>query len=420
MEKRRDNKGRILHEGESQRPDGRYMYRYTDRLGNRNTVYSWKLVSTDKLKEGQKDTSALRDLEKQISKDIDSIADPCKAQKITVDYLYEQFMNTRKDLKDSTRADYKRHYDRYVKPVIGNMPIANVKPSTVKKVYLLMITDYGLRFSTIRITHCLIKQMFDNAVMDEIISSNPDQKAFLSVRKMIMGPKSVKEPLTLKQQSAFIDYIYSFPTRGKLANLFTVLLGTGMRIGEALGLQRSDCDFEEGVIHVNQTLMHYSDETDEYMPRISAPKSAAGRRDIPMLDDVRTALLRELAKKRPKGNCSSVDGYSDFVFLNNNGNIHTYSAVYRTLKCVTASYNKWESQRAQSENRDPCLLPPISPHIFRHTFCTRMCENGMSPKVLQEIMGHSNIGITMNVYAKATKEKKAEEMRMQNKNVKLL
>lgn len=69
-EKRRDSKGRVLRNGESQRSDGKYMFRYTDGTGERHNVYSWKLVSTDKLKEGQRDSQALRDMEKRILKDL--------------------------------------------------------------------------------------------------------------------------------------------------------------------------------------------------------------------------------------------------------------------------------------------------------------------------------------------------------------
>lgn len=75
-----------------------------------------------------------------------------------------------------------------------------------------------------------------------------------------------------------------------MANLFTVLLGTGMRIGEALGLRWCDCDFEEGIIHVTHALLYKRGEDGNYRYRISVPKTEAGFREIPMFDDVKAAL----------------------------------------------------------------------------------------------------------------------------------
>ena len=90
-EKRRDSKGRVLRNGESQRPDGKYMFRYTDSTGERHTVYSWKLVSTDKLKEGQRNSQALRGIEKRILKDLD---DSIKTQELNEVVVEAQMQQT--------------------------------------------------------------------------------------------------------------------------------------------------------------------------------------------------------------------------------------------------------------------------------------------------------------------------------------
>ena len=110
MEKRRDNKGRVLRNGEVQRPDGKYMFRYTDSSGVRRTVYSWKLVSTDKVKDGQRDSQSLREKEKLIFKDLDDKIRTNDAENTTVDDLYRQFVDIRKDLKESTRCCYNDIY----------------------------------------------------------------------------------------------------------------------------------------------------------------------------------------------------------------------------------------------------------------------------------------------------------------------
>lgn len=420
MEKRRDNRGRVLHNGETQRPDGRYMFRYTDGCGERRAVYSWRLVSTDKLKEGQKDSLALRDLEKQIQKELEDGLNVHDANRTTIDDLYIQFMEMRKDLKDGTKYAYRSAYKRYIKPNIGNKIISGIKPSTIQKFYQTLVFERGLSVSTVHIVHCVLRQLFENAVMDKLIRDNPTQRAFGSLKKLTGNSGNLKEPLTVEQQAAFVNYIYLVPAKGRLENLYSVLLGTGMRIGEALGLRWCDCDFENNVIHINHALIYHGGENNKYIPRITTPKTKAGCRDIPMLDDVKIALLQERKVIHPNGKYSTVDGYTDFVFLNSNGNVHCYSYIHEALHRTVKSYNKWEQERAERENRQPSYLPKISPHTFRHTFCTRMCENNMNIKVLQDIMGHTDIKVTLGIYAKATKDKKMEEMHAMNGNIKIL
>lgn len=82
--------------------------------------------------------------------------------------------------------------------------------------------------------------------------------------------------------------------------------------------------------------------------------------------------------------------------------------VQRVLKSIIKSYNVYETNQSEREHRAPMLLPDFSLHILRHTFCTRLCENGVNIKVVQEIMGHSDISTTMNIYNEATLKKKKE------------
>lgn len=411
---RRDNKGRILRNGEVQRPDGKYMFRYTDNFGKRRAVYSWRLVDTDRLKTGQRDSQSLRDKEKRILKDLDDKIKTNDAEHTTVDDLFRQFMDIRKDLKESTRCCYNDIYGKHIRPVIGDKPISKIKPTEIQRLYQLMVSDSGVNPTTAQKAHSIIYQIFENAVMDNIIRINPASNAFRNFRKTTELSPACREPLTTEQQAVFIDYVYSSRQYNRLANLFTVLLGTGMRIGEALGLRWCDCDFEEGIIHVTHALMYKRGEDGNYRYRISSPKTEAGNREIPMLDAVKIALLRERDKKRGNRKRFVVDGYTDFVFLNNSGQVYTQSFIYDAIQGITTSYNKEEYAKALEENRQPRYLPKISAHILRHTFCTRMCESDVNIKVLQDIMGHRNIRTTMETYAKALKDKKVETMQALN------
>lgn len=223
----------------------------------------------------------------------------------------------------------------------------------------------------------------------------------------------------VEQQAKFVDYIYASKQYRRMANLFTVLLGTGMRIGETLGLRWRDYDFREDIIHVTHALLYKQGEDGRYRYRISAPKTRAGFRDIPMLNEVKAALQRERKKRHRHAKKFVVDGYSDFVFLNSNGQVYTQAFVYDSIQGITTSYNKEEFAKASQENRQRCYLPQISAHILRHTFCTRMCENDVNIKVLQDIMGHRNIRTTLEVYTKAMKDKKMETVRVLNGSFKI-
>jgi integrase len=190
--------------------------------------------------------------------------------------------------------------------------------------------------------------------------------------------------------------------------LFTILLGTGCRIGEGLGLRWEDIDFEKNLISINHSLTYYptsEDRTTEF--HIHKPKTDAGIRTIPLLDSVRDALdiLRE-EEDLNRSNEQEVDGYSGFIFQNRFGTLPNPAGVNRTIKRIVNSYNADERLSAAREGREPLLLPEFSCHHLRHTFATRLCEVENNLKVIQSIMGHKNIETTMDVYAEATDRKK--------------
>ena len=180
-----------------------------------------------------------------------------------------------------------------------------------------------------------------------------------------------------------------------------------MRIGEALGLRWSDCDFDKDLIHVTHTLLYKGQESGGYAYRISEPKTKAGIRNIPMLSDVKEALLREKTKKRhPCHKAFTVDGYTGFIFLNGKGKVFTPCYVFDSIRSITFDHNKEELLLAEAEKREPLYFPKFSAHILRHTFCTRLCENETNIKVIQDVMGHKNIRTTMDVYNEATMTQK--------------
>ncbi len=222
--------------------------------------------------------------------------------------------------------------------------------------------------------------------------------------------RGIRHALTVEQQRAFMEYIANHPIYYHWWPMFTVLLGTGCRIGEALGLRWQDLDYDRRTISINHSLSYYQkSDTNKSVLRISKPKTEAGIRTIPMLDVVKDAFEMLYEEQLENGfNETEIDGMSGFIFCNRFGTVPNPQTVNHTIKRIANSYNSDEVVRAKKERRDPIILPNFSCHHLRHTFCTRLCENETNLKVIQSIMGHRNIETTMDIYAEATEEKKQE------------
>lgn len=408
-EKRRDNKGRVLRDGESQRQDGKYEYKYFDAKGVRRSAYSWRLVETDKLPTGKRQCLPLREIEKKLNKDIDDGIDTHAARKTTLNDFYDAYIETKYELKQSTRTNYKYMYTKYVREDIGKRKIAGIKYSDVKKFYIKLISELGFKPNSIEIIQTIIHPVFTTAVRDGIIRTNPTDGVIAEIKKSHEWEKPKRHPLTVAQQNRFVDFVSHNKTYKHWMTLLTVLLGTGLRIGEALGLRWDDCDFQTRIIHVNHNLVYRVQESGHCEYHITTPKTKAGERIVPMFEDVKNTLLKEYQRQQEDGfNSFEVDGYTNFIFRNRFGEPLNPFVVNRAIERMIRDANMVEEEVARVEHRESVLLPHFSCHHLRHTFCTRLCENEPNIKVIQEIMGHKNIETTMDVYNEATKEKKLE------------
>ena len=402
---RKDSKGRVLKNGEYQQSDGRYVYKYTDAGGVRHAVYSWRLVETDKIPSGKRDSVALRTIVKQIRRDLEDGILSDDACRKTLNELFDEFMMMRVDLKETTRCNYICLYDKHIRDDFGERTVGGIKYTDIKKLYLRLSNVDGLSISSIQAINSIIWQTLEMATRDSLIRINPAEGVMKEmIRKTHEEPKE-RHALTVEQQTRLVDYVLHHKRYKQYAIIFTVLLGTGMRIGELLGLRWCDIDFKSGIIHVTHALAYKDTENGGYEYRISEPKTKAGIRTIPMFRDVADALKKEKSKKRnPNQEQFCIGNYSDFVFLNSNGKVYTPAAVYDKIQFIVDSYNKTEEAKSWDEHREPVYIPKISPHIFRHTFCTRLCELDVNLKVVQNVMGHRNIRTTMDVYNEATND----------------
>ena len=409
-DKRRDNKGRILWQGELQRNDGKYEYRYEDLNGERRSVYSWKLVETDKIPNGKRKCVALRDMEKAIQRDLDDGINTFVANRMTLNRLFDEYIESKYELKASTRTNYKYMYNKYVREDIGTRNISSIKFSHIKKFYIHLMRDVGFKPNSLENIHTVLHPVFTIAVRDGLIRTNPTDGVMADIKKSHDWEKPKRHALTVPQQEAFVGFIKSNYKYRHWLPVFTFMLGTGCRVGEVAGLRWQDCDFQKNIITIDHNLTYRPSEDGSGCTfRISTPKTKAGERIIPMFAAVRDALISERIRQMESGvNQSVVDGYSGFVFSNRFNEILNPHSINRAIERIVRDYNLAESEQAEKESRKPELLPHFSAHNLRHTFCTRLCETETNLKVIQEIMGHADITTTMDIYNEATQELKLQ------------
>ena len=395
---RKDLRGRSLRKGEVQRAsDKRYMYTYTDPLGRRKFIYA-------------NDLTQLREKEEKLLKDQLDGLDIYVAGKATLNETFDRYISTKYNLRESTRSSYLYTYDHYVRDTFGLKRIAEIKYSDVLQFYYHLLNQQGISLGTLDSVHCLLHPTFQLAVRDEIIRKNPTDGVMKEISRESGKNRGVRHALTIEQQRRFMEYIANHPIYYHWWPMFTILLGTGCRIGEALGLRWQDLDFEKRVISINHSLVYYpANGSNKCVLRVSLPKTDAGIRTIPMLDIVKDAFEMLYEEQKENGfNETEIDGMTGFIFCNRFGSVPNPQTVNHTIKRIANNYNADEVVRAKKEHRDPIILPNFSCHHLRHTFCTRLCENETNLKVIQSIMGHKNIETTLDIYAEATEKKKQE------------
>lgn len=405
--RRRDNKGRVLSPGESQRSDGQYMFRYTEKGGVRRTVYSWRLTATDRLPDGKRACEALRDMEARIRHDEEDGIGGRFSGKSTLNDCFERYISMKSGLKKTTIASYKYQWRHYVQDSpLGKTEIGRIRNSDVKRFYMSLF-DRGLKPSTIHPIHSMIHPVFDMAVQDREIRFNPSDKAMNEIMRSQEWSDTRIHALTEKEQSRFLEFLEKDHVYRRWLPLFVIMLGTGCRIGEILALRWVDCDFKNRIISINHNLVCKTLDDGKSHWVINAPKTKTGYRDVPMFDDVAAAL-----RAFPIGaNKTTIDGYSGFIFANSKGRMLRIDQIDRVIKKI--------AEKANNEPGDHVPLPMFSAHSLRHTFCTRLCEAGEDLKLIQKIMGHKSITTTMNIYNEVTADRKTEKFKELEGKIKL-
>ena len=397
VERRKDNKRRVLKEGEYQRSSGTYEFKWRDKRGNRHSISA---VTLEELRE--KELDVLRD-----------VLDGVKVDKnnLTVNDLYNSWIQLKRGLKENTFSNYKYMYKMFVEPDFGKNRITDLKRSDVRGFYNFLAEEKHVQINTIDSMHTVLHQVLEIAVEDDYLRYNPSDNALKELKKAVNFEVEKRRALTVSEQEIFEAFLRKKGQYHRWYPVFTVMLWTGMRVGEITGLRWCDIDLEEGSINVNHTLVYFDKRAEERCTfAINTTKTKAGERSIPMLPKVKEAFLMEKEYQRECGvkSESVVDGYRDFIFVNRFGNVQHQGTLNKALRRIIRDCN-FEILDKNKQN-DVIILPKFSNHSLRHTFTTRMCEAGVNIKAMQEILGHADAETTMDIYAEATKELKKSEL----------
>ena len=231
------------------------------------------------------------------------------------------------------------------------------------------------------------------AVDDDMILKNPFD---FEMGTVINNDSNKREAISPQDEKRFMDFVKNDPHYSKYYDGFLILFKTGLRISEFCGLTVKDLDFDEEVINVDHQLQH-SRNMKYY---IESTNTTSGTRKIPMTDEVKDLCQRIVANRnRPKRE-PFIDGYGGFLFYDKEGK-----------PMVALHWEKYMQHAREKYNREHALqLPLITPHVCRHTFCSNMAREGINPKTLQYLMGHSDIAVTMNVYTHLGLDDAREEL----------
>ena len=390
ISKRRDDKGRVLQQGEWQEPSGRYRYKYTDSLGKRKILYSWRLTEADKMPEGKRADLSLREKERKVqSLQMQGIT----GSNITVLELVERYLSLKTGVKHNTLANYKFVVNVLKKEEFAYKKVDDVKLSDAK-IFLIKLQRDGRGYSSIHSIRGVVRPAFQMAIDDDLLRKNPFEFQLATV---IVNDSVTREAITRKQERVFLEFVKNDKHFSKYYEGIYILFKTGLRISEFVGLTTQDIDLKKRTIDVNHQLQRT--RTMEYV--IEDTKTNAGTRVLPMTDDV-YECFKSILENRPKPKVEPmIGGRMGFLYLDKNDRPMVAMHWEKYFQHICQKYN----------NLYRVQMPKVTPHVCRHTYCSNMAKSGMNPKTLQYLMGHSDIGVTLNTYTHLAFEDAENELK---------
>jgi integrase len=376
-QKRRDKKNRVLHNGESQQKDGRYRFTYYVN-NQQKCIYSWKLVETDLLPKGKRECVSLRTQEEAIREEIENGS--FFKEKYTLEEYIEKSITISEVRLASNTIYIKRSQLKNVKKYgISKKEISTITMSDVKY-FIVCLYKNGLKYGTIKQYKSMLYSTFREAMEEDLINKNP---ADFNLSKVIPNNTVKKTALTEKQIAQYLNYIQN----SNFSNYYdeiNLLFNTGLRISEFCGLTFKDIDLENRLLKVDHQLVYNQLSSS---CSISKPKTKNGNRTIPLNDEAYRSVYNIMHRKRPTIE-PIIDGHGKFLSLNQYGEVCNSQVWERRFKIIWDNFKKTA----------PTNFPKVTAHICRHTYCSVLASKNINPKVLQYLMGHSSVDITLDVY----------------------
>ena len=390
--RRKDSKNRVLKNGEYERANHKYEYRWTDGLKKRHSIYADTLPELR-----EKEQHLLRDQYNGLK---------IEANTLTINDLYEKWKLLKKGLKPNTFENYKYLYEMFVRDMIGSLPLNNLKKSDIRGFYNTMHDVRGLKVNTIDNVHTILHQVLEIGDKHEYLHNNPSNNAISELKRAYAYEKETKKSLTVEEQDLLLNYLKKPGSKyNHWYPLLVTMIYTGMRIGEVAGLRWQDVDFENDFISINHDIVYYCsrDERAKHGHQkwgANTPKTEAGKRLIPMLPIVKEALYMEKQYQIDAGiECRQIIGsYTNFIFVNRYGDAQHQGTVNKAIRRIVRDCNLAEIDKAGGVTEGLILLPNFSCHSLRHTMSTRMKEAGVDDLVRRTVLGHKSLEITDNIY----------------------
>ncbi len=361
-------KGKELGKGITQRKDGLYQARFTNRFGKRSTLY-------DKTYSGI--TKKLREAQYADEKELNVVD-----SNITLDEWFETWIDTcKKNCRANSIQTYNVRYNR-IKKALGWRRLTQLNLIVMQEAINALGTDNQRKESK-----KVLVDMLNKAVDSELLTKNVAKQINTVVTK---DKKKVQRVMTRQETEVFLTAAYET----FYYQLFVLALETGMRVGELCGLQWDDVDFTKNVIHVRHSLCYFQKD-GSYVFEMHDTKTESGMRDIPLTAKAIKALKEQYMRKQSilgRG-IEPMKGYENLVFVTKNNQPTTEFLITQSIRATLKRINNANSDTEFSR---------ITPHTFRHTFATRYIEAGVQPKTVQKLLGHSQLQLTMDLYCHVT------------------
>ncbi len=299
---------------------------------------------------------------------------------MTVLDLVKKYLSQKTGVRHNTEANYNFVLNIIKKEDFGRQRIDRVKLSDAKY-WLIKLQQDGRGYSSIHSIRGVVRPAFQMAVDDDLIRKNPFEFQLATV---VVKDSVTREAITRKQERAFLEFVKGDKHFSRYYDGIYILFKTGLRISEFVGLTLADLDMKNRKISVNHQLQRKRNM--EYI--IEDTKTSSGTREIPMTDDVYQCFQRIIANRPKPKTEPMIGGRCGFLYLDKDGKPMMALHWEHYFKHICQKYNSIYKVQ----------MPKVTPHVCRHTFCSNMAKSGMNPKTLQYLMGHSDIGVTLNTY----------------------